>query len=45
VPSIVELLSSLLAVLELARVGFVRLTQPQPFGSVVIRRESADAAA
>lgn len=44
-PSIVDLLSSLLALLELARVGFLRLTQPQPFGTVVIRRESADAAA
>jgi segregation and condensation protein A len=44
-PSIVDLLSSLLAVLELARVGFVRLAQRQPFGSVVIRREPTDAAA
>jgi segregation and condensation protein A len=44
-PSIVDLLSSLLAVLELARVGFVQLAQRQPFGSVVIRREPTDAAA
>lgn len=44
-PTIVDMLSSLLAVLELARVGFVRLAQRQPFGSVVIRREPTDAAA
>jgi len=44
-PSIAELLSALLAILELARVGFCRLAQRQPFGSVVLRRESADAAA
>ena len=43
--AIVELLSSLLALLELARIGFVSLAQRQPFGSVVIRRESTDAAA
>jgi segregation and condensation protein A len=43
--SIADLLSSLLAVLELARVGFVRIAQRQPFGSVVIRREPTDAAA
>ncbi len=44
-PNIADLLSCLLALLELARVGFVRVRQPQPFGSVVIRREPADAAA
>ncbi len=43
--SIADLLSSLLALLELARTGFVRLAQRQPFGSVIIRRESTDAAA
>jgi segregation and condensation protein A len=43
--SIVDVLSSLLALLELARVGALRLTQRQPFASVVIRRESAHAAA
>ena len=43
--SIVDVLSSLLALLELARVGAVRLTQRQPFDSVIIRRESAYAAA
>ena len=44
-PSIADLLSALLAILELARVGFLNLAQRQPFGSVTIRRESADAAA
>jgi segregation and condensation protein A len=44
-PSIADLLSALLAILELARVGFFRVAQRQPFGSVVIRRESADAVA
>jgi len=43
--SIVDILSSLLALLELARLGFVSLAQPQPFGSVVIRRELADTTA
>ncbi len=43
--SIVDVLSSLLALLELARVGTVRLTQRQPFASVIIRRESTHSAA
>ena len=43
--SIVHVLSSLLALLELARIGTIRLAQQEPFGSVVIRRESSDAAA
>ncbi len=43
--SIVGVLSSLLALLELARVGALRLAQQQPFGSVTIRRETAHAAA
>ncbi len=43
--SIADLLSSLLALLELARTGFLRLAQQQPFGLVMIRRESTDAAA
>jgi segregation and condensation protein B len=41
-PNIADLISSLLALLELARIGFIRLRQQQPFGSVVIRREPAD---
>jgi segregation and condensation protein A len=44
-PNIADLISSLLALLELARIGFVQLRQHQPFGSVVIRRESADTTA
>ena len=44
-PNIADLLSCLLALLELARLGLVRVRQPQPFGSVVIRREPTDAAA
>jgi len=40
---IVDILSSLLALLELARIGFLTLAQQQPFGTVVIRRESAHA--
>jgi segregation and condensation protein A len=44
-PNIGDLISSLLALLELARIGFVRLRQQQPFGSVVIRRESPDTTA
>jgi segregation and condensation protein A len=42
--SIADVLSSLIALLELARVGFVSLRQRKPFGSVVIQRERADAA-
>ena len=42
---IVDLLSTLLALLELARVGFLHLAQTQPFAVVVVRRDSADAAA
>ena len=41
-PSIVDLLSVLLALLELARVGRLRLTQPELFGNVDVARESAD---
>ncbi len=44
-PSVVDLLSALLAILELARVGFLKLAQHQPFESVLIRRDAADAAA
>jgi segregation and condensation protein A len=41
-PSLVGILSSLLALLELARIGVVRLEQQEPFGSVVISRELAN---
>src|SRR5262245_9072919 len=44
-PSIADLLSTLLALLELARLGTVRLSQPQSFGHLGITRESPDQAA
>ncbi|UCF40312.1 MAG: segregation/condensation protein A [Gemmatimonadota bacterium] len=37
--SVADVLSVLIAVLELARVGRIRLAQRKPFGSVTIRRE------
>jgi segregation and condensation protein A len=40
-----EVLSGLLALLELARRGELRLNQPRPFASVEIRRELAGEAA
>lgn len=43
--SIADVLSVLLALLELARVGRVSVSQSRPFGSVAIRRESAGTAA
>ncbi len=43
-PTIVDLLSTLLALLELARRGRLVLRQPAPFQPLVIRRESPDAA-
>jgi chromatin segregation and condensation protein Rec8/ScpA/Scc1 (kleisin family) len=39
-PTIVEILSSLLAVLELARRGALRLVQSESFGSVLIHRST-----
>jgi segregation and condensation protein A len=42
--TIADVLSVLLALLELARVGRVRVSQPRPFDSVMIRRESAGTA-
>jgi segregation and condensation protein A len=44
-PTIVEVLSTLLAILELARRGSLRITQPAPFAPMVIARESARPAA
>jgi segregation and condensation protein A len=38
-PTIVDVLSTLLALLELARRGVVRLTQPEAFAGFVIRKE------
>jgi len=43
-PTIVEVLSTLLALLELARRGLLAVRQPGPFQPLVIRRESADPA-
>lgn len=44
-PTVADVVSALLAVLELARVGDVRIVQPEPFGRVGISRESTDQAA
>jgi segregation and condensation protein A len=40
-PTIVDVLSTLLALLELARRGLLGLAQPSPFAPLVIRREAA----
>jgi chromatin segregation and condensation protein Rec8/ScpA/Scc1 (kleisin family) len=39
-PSVVEVLSAFISLLELAKRGALRLTQPEPFAPMVIRRES-----
>ena len=44
-PTVGDLLSALLALLELARLGTVRLSQPQSFGLLGITREPSDQAA
>lgn len=44
-PTIVEVLSTLLALLELAKRGVVRLAQPTPFSPMVIVRDTARPAA
>ncbi len=44
-PTIVEVLSTLLALLELAKRGVVRLAQPTPFSPMVIARDTARPAA
>jgi segregation and condensation protein A len=44
-PTIVDVLSTLLALLELAKRGTLRLTQPAPFSPMVIARDSARSAA
>ena len=44
-PSIVDVLSTLLALLELAKRGVVRLAQPSPFSPMVIARDTARPAA
>jgi len=40
-PTIVDVLSTLLALLELAKRGALRLTQPTPFSPMVIARDAA----
>ena len=40
-PTIVDVLSTFLALLELARRGFLHLHQPAPFADMVIRRDTA----
>ena len=44
-PTPADIISALIAILELARMGRVWLVQPEPFGPVDIRRESIDEAA
>jgi segregation and condensation protein A len=44
-PTVADIVSTLLALLELARQGRIRLRQPEPFGSVGISRESPQQAA
>lgn len=44
-PTIADVLSVLLALLELARVGRILLHQDRPFSAVAVTRESTDAAA
>jgi segregation and condensation protein A len=44
-PTIVDVLSTLLALLELAKRGTVRLAQPSPFSPMVIARDTARPAA
>lgn len=43
-PTIVNVLSTLIALLELARRGRVRVAQPQPFAPLVITREQSESA-
>jgi segregation and condensation protein A len=44
-PTIVDVLSTLLALLELAKRGFLRVSQPAPFAPMVIAREPVSTAA
>jgi segregation and condensation protein A len=44
-PSVADVISTLLAVLELARMGRIRLGQAEPFGHVQISREPTEQAA
>jgi len=42
-PTLADVLSTLLALLEMARRGMLRILQPAPFAQIVIARESVDA--
>jgi segregation and condensation protein A len=44
-PTVTDVISCLIALLELARLGALQVAQPQPFGSVLILRATADQAA
>jgi chromatin segregation and condensation protein Rec8/ScpA/Scc1 (kleisin family) len=44
-PTVVDVLSAFIALLELAKRSTVRLTQPEPFSPMVITRESPREAA
>ena len=44
-PTVADVISVLIALLEMSRLGEVRLAQSQPFGTVDIVRESVDQAA
>lgn len=44
-PTVTDVISCLIALLELARLGALRVAQPQAFGSVLILRATADQAA
>ncbi len=43
-PTLVEVLSTFLAILELAKRGFCRVSQDHPFAAMVVARELADSA-
>lgn len=44
-PTVTDVISYLIALLELARLGVLHVVQAAPFGSVVVRRATADQAA
>ena len=44
-PTITDVISLLIALLELARVGAIELSQPAAFGPIVVSRASAHEAA
>ena len=44
-PTVADVISVLLAILELARMGWLRVAQDEPFGTIGVSRESPDQAA